>query len=83
MCNDVSLADEVGVGLRGAVIEARGKASQAKTELIFQNLTMLPPTGKNFQSGSHQYCVFRPLTMKNTENPRRRPEPQAQNPAKS
>lgn len=47
-----------------------------------QTLTMLPPSGLNFQSGFHQR-VFLCLTMKNIQNRDKRPEPQTQNPAKS
>lgn len=59
-------SDEVEVG-GGWMLRRWGKAARIGKDLgarEFQTLTMLPPTGQNFQGGFHPYCVFLLLTMK-------------------
>jgi len=60
--------DEEGRGRVECVsLEASGKGRIGKDLRVqdFQNLTMLPPTGQNFQDGFYQYCF---LTLNNEKH---------------
>lgn len=61
--------DEEGAGRGGGGVssEALGKGRTGKDLRVqdFQNLTMLPPTGQNFEGGFYQYCF---LTLNNEKH---------------